>query len=353
MSLALDNVVQDFINANGKIAQGYFDLSGKIIDSICASHCSREQVLLRLLEQAQAVTAQYLDAHQQVVQSLYLKNSSGARFSAPALAAPTLRAVTPAVQREAANTAASITVPSPVPAYESWLRSEISAVSGMAADAIDLRQNFDSLGLDSLNRVELFDALAKAFPETREQATGFFDLGSPAAVLAELEGAPAADSDPVASRVLAHLAALTGFALDDLDAGQAYEEQGLDSLIRLDFLDLLLGEWPQLKAHENLLGEARCAQQSIEQIRRLLAADSQAAPAHEQRLQQAIAPLLAPGTQAADHQQPFAELGLNGFDRATLCQALAADCRSSEFAGEALMSRRNPEEALALLQRMA
>ena len=349
MNLALDNVVQDFIVSNGKIAQSYFDLSGKIIDSLCESHSAREAVLLRLIEQAQLVTSQYLEAHQQVVQSLYLNHQdlSAERREAPSLSVTPLRVVPVAPLPEA---------PAEAPGYEAWLREEISAMSGLPAADIDLQQRFDEMGLDSLSRVNLFDALGQAFPETRAHAEHFFDLQSPGEVLVQLGSAPAAEPVNVAGQVLALLAELTGFDAAELDPSQPYEEQGLDSLIRLDFLDLITRQWPALKPHESELSEAVCAQQTIAQVTRLLAdgpraeAAGEAPIAPDERLREAVAPLLA--ERGADASRPFAELGLSGFDRAALCERMASTCSTSAFAGEALMSRRSPEDAAALLGRM-
>lgn len=344
MNLALDNVVQDFIVSNGKIAQSYFDLSGKIIDSLCESHSAREAVLLRLIEQAQLVTSQYLEAHQQVVQSLYLNHQDLAaeRREAPPLSVTPLRVVPAAPLPEA---------PAEAPGYEAWLREEISAMSGLPATDIDLQQRFDEMGLDSLSRVNLFDALGQAFPETRAHAEHFFDLLSPTEVLARLASAPATGPVDVAGQVLALLAEITGFDAAELDPRQPYEEQGLDSLIRLDFLDLVTRQWPALKPHESELSEAVCAQQTIAQVTRLLADGPHAAPiAPDERLREAVAPLLA--EQGADASRLFAELGLTGFDRAALCERMASTCSTSAFAGEALMSRRSPEDAAALLGRM-
>lgn len=349
MNVALDTVVQDFIVSNGKIAQSYFDLSGKIIDSLCESHSAREAVLLRLIEQAQRVTSQYLEAHQQVVQSLYLNHQDLAAepHAVPPLSVTPLRVVPAAPLPEA---------PSEAPGYEAWLREEISAMSGLHAADIDLQQRFDEMGLDSLSRVNLFDALGQAFPETRAHAEHFFDLLSPAEVLAQLASAPAAEPLDVAGQVLALLAQITGFDAAELDPRQPYEEQGLDSLIRLDFLDLVTRQWPALKPHESELSEAVCAQQTIAQVTRLLADGArtevagQAPVAPDERLREAVAPLLA--EQGADASRPFAELGLTGFDRAALCERMASACSTSAFAGEALMSRRSPEDAAALLGRM-
>lgn len=359
MRAALDNVVQDFIVSNGKIAQSYFDLSGKIIDSLCDTHESRESVLMRLLEQAQTVTSHYLDAHRQVVQSLYLNQHSPAvRLVTAPVAPPTVVSSVPAPQA-----AANSPLPEPQASPQQWLRDEISALIGQPSAAIDLGQRFDALGLDSLSRVDLFDAMAKAFPEACEHASAFFDLATPAAVLAMLQAQPAPqaaathgeqpDDQDVHTRVMAHLASITGFAIGDLDPRQAYEEQGLDSLIRLDFLDLLSQQWPRLKAHESALTDSRCAQQTIEQIKALLRDDTRPPlPGHDTLLAEAMTPLLST-TAATDSTQPFAELGLNGFDRAALCQNMAQACKTSAFAGEALMSRRNSSETLDLLARMS
>jgi len=66
----------------------------------------------------------------------------------------------------------------------------------------------------------------------------------------------------------------------------------------------------------------------------------------------ALSPLVSDAPQPLDVNTAFTDLGLNGFDRQALCQSMAQECPVSEFAGEALMSRRTPEDALALLARM-
>lgn len=335
-----DNVVRDFLVSNSRIAQGYFELSGKIIDSLGEAPDYREALLTRLLDQTMAMTERYLLVHQQVLHDLYpSQTGTPAHLPAPA--------PEPAAPARAAGDG------------QRWLRAEISAITGAQPEALDLHQAFADLGVDSLSRVDLLDAMARNFPPLREHADAFFDLVSPADVLALLERPAASSGNEVRTRVLTHLASLTGFSINDLDPRQAYEEQGLDSLIRLDLLDLLRGEWPQLKGHDSVLAENRCAEQTIEQITRLLAAERVGetalakAPPVSPQLQRALTLIHEGDANATDAERSFAELGLNGFDRAALCASLAQQGQAGEFAGEALMSRRTPQEVAALLARMS
>ncbi|QLF94926.1 acyl carrier protein [Pseudomonas sp. ABC1] len=361
MGAARNAVVQDFIVSNGKIAQGYFDLSGKIIDSLGEAHPAREALLVRLLEQAETVTLHYLSAHQQVLRELHTGNEPTALTTDhPATvddspAAPLLTVVQAARPAE----------PRAPLGYEQWLRKEIGATTGFAPDDLDLQQGFEQMGLDSLNRVDLYDALVKAFPEIRERAKGFFDLKTPAALLELLDIAAASPGPDVEARVMEHLAQITGFAAPDIDRQQSYESLGMDSLVRLDFLDLILADWPQLKAHGGALVGPQTPQATIDLLRQVLA-DSPSIAATtpiavavqnerqdlDGRLLDALAPLLGEGGKPLDIETPFSELGLDGFARESLCNNLAQHCASSAFAGEALMSRRSPREAAALLARM-
>ncbi|MFQ6556307.1 acyl carrier protein [Pseudomonas sp. Lb2C1-1] len=363
MRLQLNDVVQEFIVSNGRIAHSYFSLSEKIIDSLCESNIAKESILLRLLEQAETVTAHYFNAHQQVLEGVYANGiEAPINKSAPALepahSNPTILAPAPVVEAVEQPTALN---------YGQWLRAEISSVTGFQAQQIDFDQSFESLGIDSLGLVDIFESLAQHFPEKKDLTSQLFDAPTPTALLARLEADPQAPSVDVHAWVFDQLATITGFTVEQIDPTQSYESLGLDSLVQLDFLESVVAMWPQLKAHSSELANAKFPMATIALIQAALAdPQPQAAPAdepspattdiqgqEENLLLNALSPLIPDTAQSIDIQTPFAQLGLNGFAREALCQSMAQQCSASEFAGEALMSRRTPQDALSLLARLS
>lgn len=363
MRVQLNDVVQEFIVSNGKIANSYFSLSEKIIDSLCESNIAKESILMRLLEQAESVTAHYFNAHQQVLEGVY----------AYGIEAPGTKSV-PVL--EPVHSDSAVLAPVPVPAveqtpaqsYGQWLRAEISSVTGFKKEQIDFDQSFESLGIDSLGLVDIFESLAQHFPEKKELTSLLFDAPTPTALLARLEADPQAPGVDVQAWVLEQLAAITGFTVDQIDQKQSYESLGLDSLVQLDFLESVVTLWPQLKAHSTELANAKFPHETIALIEAALShPESASIPTCEVHspvtvdsqgpisdlLLNALSPLIPDAPQSIDIETSFAQLGLNGFAREALCQSMAQQCSASEFAGEALMSRRTPQDALSLLARLS
>lgn len=365
MRLQLNDVVQEFIVSNGRIAHSYFSLSEKIIDSLCESNIAKEAILLRLLEQAETVTAHYFNAHQQVLEGVYANGTEApVNKSVPVLepvhSNPTILAPTPVVEAAAVEETNALS-------YGQWLRAEISTVTGFQPQQIDFDQSFESLGIDSLGLVDIFESLAQHFPEKKDLTSQLFDAPTPTALLARLEADPQASTVDVQAWVLDQLAAITGFTVEQIDPSQSYESLGLDSLVQLDFLESVVAMWPQLKAHSSELANAKLPQATIALIQAALA-DPKPQPApgvepspattdtqgqEDNLLLNALSPLIPDAAQSIDIQTSFAQLGLNGFAREALCQSMAQQCSASEFAGEALMSRRTPQDALSLLARLS
>ncbi|WP_053145014.1 acyl carrier protein [Pseudomonas sp. WP18] len=358
MRLQLNDVVQEFIVSNGKIAHSYFSLSEKIIDSLCESNVAKESILMRLLEQAESVTAHYFSAHKQVIEGVYAQGID-APVNKPVAVLETVHATAPIL-------AAAPVVEAPAALdYAQWLRAEIASATGFKQEQIDFDQSFESLGIDSLGLVDIFESLAQHFPEKQAQTSQLFDAPTPTALLARLEADPQAPAVDVQAWVLAQLATITGFSAEQIDLNQTYEGLGLDSLVQLDFLESVVATWPQLKANSSELANAKYPQATIALIDAALAGPGPEAcepapaavtaetpaPAHNLLLD-TLSPLVADTAQSIDVQTPFAQLGLNGFSRETLCQSMAQHCSASEFAGEALMSRRTPQDALSLLARL-
>lgn len=361
MRFQLNDVVQEFIVSNGKIANSYFSLSEKIIDSLCESNIAKESILMRLLEQAESVTAHYFNAHQQVLEGVYAHG-----IEAPAN--KSLPVLEPVQSNSAILASAPVAEQTPALSYGQWLRAEISSVTGFKKEQIDFDQSFESLGIDSLGLVDIFESLAQHFPEKKELTSLLFDAPTPTALLARLEANPQASAVDIEAWVLEQLANITGFTADQIDQKQSYESLGLDSLVQLDFLESVVALWPQLKANSTELVNAKCAQETIALIKAALSSpeSTSATPCDVQSpattdseeqisnlLFNALSPLIPDAPQSIDIEKPFAQLGLNGFAREALCQSMAQQCSASEFAGEALMSRRTPQDALSLLARLS
>ncbi|UVK96652.1 acyl carrier protein [Pseudomonas sp. B21-048] len=361
MRAQLNDVVQEFIVSNGKIAHSYFSLSEKIIDSLCDSNTAKESILMRLLEQAESVTAHYFNAHQQVLEGVY----------AHGLEAPvnkSLAVLEPAHSNSVLQASAPVAEQTPALSYGQWLRAEISSVTGFKKGQIDFDQSFESLGIDSLGLVDIFESLAQHFPEKKALTSLLFDAPTPTALLARLEANPQAPAVDIEAWVLEQLANITGFTVDQIDPKQSYESLGMDSLVQLDFLESVVSVWPQLKANSTELVNAKLPHETIALIKTaLVSPESTPTTSSEEQspattdaqgqisnlLFNALSPLVPGVPQSIDIETPFAQLGLNGFAREALCQSMAQQCSASEFAGEALMSRRTPQDALSLLARLS
>ncbi|WP_223488602.1 acyl carrier protein [Pseudomonas sp. A-RE-19] len=361
MRFQLNDVVQEFIVSNGKIAHSYFSLSEKIIDSLCESNIAKESILMRLLEQAESVTAHYFNAHQQVLEGVY----------ANGIEAPlnkSLPVLDPVHLNPVIQASAPVAEQTPALSYGQWLRAEISSVTGFKPEQIDFDQSFESLGIDSLGMVDIFESLAQHFPEKKELTSQLFDAPTPTALLARLEANPQAPAVDIEAWVLEQLANITGFTVDQIDQKQSYESLGLDSLVQLDFLESVVALWPQLKANSTELANAKFPHETIALIKVALAnpEPTSATPSEVQSpattdpqgqisdlLFNTLSPLIPDAPQSINIETPFAQLGLNGFAREALCQSMAQQCSASEFAGEALMSRRTPQDALSLLTRLS
>nr|BFE97738.1 hypothetical protein GCM10020185_82740 [Pseudomonas brassicacearum subsp. brassicacearum] len=123
--------------------------------------------MLRLLEQAETVTAHYFNAHQQVLEGVYANGTEAAvNTSVPVLepvhSNPTILAPTPVVEAAAAVEETNAL------SYGQWLRAEISTVTGFQAQQIDFDQSFESLGIDSLGLVDIFRIPGPALPGKRK-----------------------------------------------------------------------------------------------------------------------------------------------------------------------------------------
>lgn len=361
MRFQLNDVVQEFIVSNGKIAHSYFSLSEKIIDSLCESNIAKESILMRLLEQAESVTAHYFNAHQQVLEGVYAHGIEDPVNKS-------LAALEPVHSNSAILASTPVAEQMPALSYGQWLRAEISSVTGFNKEHIDFDQSFESLGIDSLGLVDIFESLAQHFPEKKALTSLLFDAPTPTALLARLEANPQMPAMDIEAWVLEQLATITGFTVDQIDQKQSYESLGLDSLVQLDFLESVVALWPQLKANSTELVNAKCAQETIALIKTALASPeaTSATPSEVQSpattdaqgqisnlLLNSLSPLIPDAPQSIDIETPFTQLGLNGFAREALCQSMAQQCSASEFAGEALMSRRTPQDALSLLARLS
>lgn len=360
MRAQLNDVVQEFIVSNGKIAHSYFSLSEKIIDSLCDSNIEKESILMRVLEQAETVTAHYFNAHQKVLEGVY---ANGVEITVNR----SLPVLEPVHSNPVVLASAPVAQQAPALSYGQWLRAEISSVTGFKNEQIDFDQSFESLGIDSLGLVDIFESLAQHFPEKKELTSSFFDAPSPTVLLARLEANPQAPAVEIEAWVLEQLANITGFTVDQIDQKQSYESLGLDSLVQLDFQEAIVALWPQLKTNSTELVNAKFPQETIALIKAALATPestsvtpretqptSTTAPQEQisNLLLNTLSPLIPDAPKSIDIETPFAQLGLSGFARETLCQSMAQQCPVSEFAGEALMSRRTPQDAMSLLTRL-
>lgn len=360
MRSQLDNVAQEFIFSNEKIVHGYFSFLDKFLDSLGASDSTNESVLTHLLVQTETVMTHYLSAHQKVVESVYAY-----RVSDPVN--PIVTVPKPVYSGTPGPASATVAELTPALSYRQWLRAEISSATGFEEQQIDFDKSFESLGIHSLVLIDILDSLSRHFPQTKTLTSQLFDAPTPSALLVRLEAKPAARGLDVDAWVLEELSKITGFNVDQIDQTQSYESLGLDSLVRLDFLESIIAAWPLLKPSSTELASATFPQETIVLIKTALAVpESTFVAARDVQLPElrrseeqvrdllfsSLSPLISEASISVDIDTPFVQLGLNGLDRETLCQSMSQQCSASELAGEALMSCRTPKEMLSLLARL-
>lgn len=343
MKMDMNPAVQEFIAANSRITQSYFAFTEKVL-ALVSNSPNQQQVLLQLLAQTESVTQTFLAAHQQLL----------------AGEASQLAAVTPPLNFGAAETPAVLPVPAQpavaqAPAeesHEAWLRRQLAEMTGFPAADIDLTQEFEQLGLDSLGRQDVQEALLQRYPRAGKAA--LFDAATPSALLAGLAEpaaeqretpAPAFCVEQVMRRIVADL---TGFAPSDIDLTLTFDELGLDSLGRLDVLEALQSERPELKAHAPQFTNLQTPGAMIALLEEKLSAE----PMLEAALLQLLKKLGTANDGDINLETPFDRYLTDGFTQSSVWENLSPQHDICHFAGEALMSRRNAGEALALLNRL-
>lgn len=130
-----------------------------------------------------------------------------------------------------------------------------------------------------------------------------------------------------------------------------FDALGLDSLGRLGVLEALQTQHPEIKLHTQWMNTLHSPTEMIALLEK-----KASAKAPEATLETSLFQLLHKFSGANDseiaHETPFAHYLTDGFTRGAVWENLASDYDVCHFAGEALMSRRNAGEALALLNRL-
>lgn len=338
MSVDKNQAIQAFISANSKITQRYFAFTDQVL-GLLSNSPHQQQILLQLLAQTESVTQKFLQTHQQLLME-------GALL--PEIQTlPVSEAVSTPGGKASLETASEVNV-------ELWLRDKLAQMTGFAASDIDLTLGFDQLGLDSLSRQDLQEALAQRYSQFAANSR-LFEADTPEQFLASLSQQSAVAKSTTFSAeqaVLEIIARLTGFAPQSIDLSLAFDDLGLDSLGRLDVLETLQHQNPEVKPHMPSLTPLLTPREVITLLEQKLSG-SQAATC-ESELETSLFRLLEQFGRgyAISHDTPFAHYLEDGFTRGYVWQSLVPQYRACQFANEALMSRRNAREALDLLNRL-
>ncbi|WP_416261343.1 phosphopantetheine-binding protein [Gibbsiella quercinecans] len=333
----MNQAIQEFISANSRITQSYFAFTEKVL-SLLGNNPNQQQILLQLLAQTENVTQTFLEAHQQLLVGNALVPHAEEQV----------------LQVQEAISTPVVASPTPIHAEESieyWLRQKLAEMTGFTAASIDLSLEFDQLGLDSLTRMDLQEALIQRYPTVSKICQ--FEANTPAKLLASLTDAtPFVNPDDKAfcaeNAVRGIIARLTGFASQDIDLSSTFDALGLDSLGCLDVLETLQSEHPKVKPHIQWLTNLQSPSEMIALLEEKLSGDS--------GLETSLFQLLHKFGRVSDndinHETPFGTYLTDGFIQAAVWEKLAQHYSLCSFAGEALMSRRNAGEALTLLNRL-
>lgn len=179
-----------------------------------------------------------------------------------------------------------------------WLKARVAEATGFATSDIDTRAALEDLGIDSLARTDLFEALGQAWPQARQQASALF------------------------------------------------EARSIDDIVKLlDSASITSG----ISAPADRVSQASQVRQEPVPEQ----AHARELPAVLQDLKAQLLSALGPSARQAgivlDEATPFQAMSLNGFERARLWGQAALWQAPFKLAGEALISVSSVKEGLELL----
>ncbi len=342
-------VIQEYICANSKITQNYFTFVDRILDLLHETPQKRE-ILERLLSQTEEITNKFLETNQQL-----LSFSSNQSIILEEFDENLVKASISENQQnhEPKNIHQKIHDNQLDP--QEWLRNTLAKMTGYETDHINLSLDFFSLGLDSLSILDLHEALNQQYPlinkfyqydevDTPQKLLNIIYSFSENPKKNELY---TVDIEEVISNIISDL---TGFSEDNIDMTVSFDELGLDSLGRLDFLEALQLKCPSVKKYDgNIMDLLELSPKEISNTLKKFFNENKPSPTS--KLKESLFLLLEKHS-AIDNfneETPFSEYLADGFIRAQIWEEMGNQFSHCKFAGEALMSRRNAKEALALL----
>ena len=361
-------LIEAFLQENTRIVERYFALMERVLDT-AGQQPVADSVLQQMLSDSTRLTHAHLQVHEDLL-GLPGAAPAGTWPTAPTQALP----APPATARQAESARAAQAPAASEDSVLTWLKQEVSQLTGFPAASIDPQARFDDLGVDSLAFMDIYTRLNQRMAISEAAAEQVLSARSIADVLKALSGSvPAAQpSADLGEWLKARVAEATGFSAATIDTHAALEDLGIDSLARTDLFEALGQAWPQARQQASALFEAR----SIHDIVKLLASVTGCAkaagtqpqvhnePATEQPAMRELPPMLqdlkaqllsslGPSARQAgvtlDEGTPFQAMSLNSFDRARLWGQAALWQSPFKLAGEALISVSSIKEGLELL----
>ncbi|NNA88037.1 hypothetical protein HBO16_02290 [Pseudomonas gessardii] len=282
MRFELGNVIQEFIVANGKMAQSYFSLSERIIDSLCDSDSAKESILRRLLAQAETVTVEYFNAHKQVLEGVFAR-----RVEAPLNPALVQLETSPVDAVPLATVTIDEASRAQVPAMdvEALVLEQLATITGFTVDQIDQALPYESLGLDSLVQMDFLESLVDLWPQLRASGTELLNAQCPQhtialinAALAAPESAPATEAQApeaksaepaLRQRLFDTLIPLIPGQPKSFDIDTPFTELGLNGFAREAFCQALAQQCPASQFAGEALMSCRTPRDTLSLLERL------------------------------------------------------------------------------------
>ncbi|RZL02006.1 MAG: SDR family NAD(P)-dependent oxidoreductase [Rubrivivax sp.] len=362
-----ERMVHAFLTENSRIVDRYLSLVEHLLGP-SSQRSLPDQALMQMLDASTRLTNDHLSANERLLSSL--RSPGQASAYAPDSPAPIARlaASTPptATAKDSAHEEA------PPADVSTWLRQEISTLTGFPPEAIDAQARFDELGIDSLAFMDLYRRLNARHPIPDELADQVFacrsigDLvalvhqSAPAKATAPKPSAPASASasagqqdEDLASWFRQQIARATGFAPEAIDLDTPLEDLGIDSLARTELFERLAAKLPAARGKSVALFEATTAAAMIA----LLTADSdqrqapwpEALVAVRNKVVEELRSRARSPAIDIDDDTRFSALQLDGFERALLWESTALRLSPYRLAGEALISVGSVREGMDLL----
>lgn len=346
-------IIQEYIAANSKIAQNYFQFTTEVL-GLVEDNPKKIEILEKLLIQTEEITNKFIEAHKQLLikdnlvlnEHLVLDNAQLQDNQEES----NTRRLKPIKQLGK--------IQEKLLSPKEWLRDKLVEMTGYEANCIDFSIDFSDIGLDSLSILDLHEAVGQQYPLLAKNYQ-YDEMNTPQKLLdliltvtSESYSDLSFNEKESEQTIRNIISDLTGFSFNEVDLSLSFDDLGIDSLGRIEFLEALQTTYPSIKNFkDNITDLLDLTPKEIANFleKKILNINNKSEDLKESLFYQLEQFSVI---DKFDEETPFSQYLTDGFMQARVWENMSQKFDSCQFAGEALMSRRNINEALNLLSRL-